>query len=243
MTFGVWFVLLILLFIICFACWTILTRSGQEYIRQSLNAQKTAKEAENRIVSTAENIIQKSNFQLLMNEFKSLSTFLEVSAWDKAAQDEIQYILEGIQLFDSVINEQSNNLTKLKVDYYKTRYRTLMETMTEELLEAIDFTPNSSVEQKSLLKELRQIKKELQLRKREVTASAKKIKEEARLKSIHAGKVLGIFYDSKLASIERRSIRYKKEAMVAPHEDIKASLDRQILKTDKNILWVERFKD
>jgi hypothetical protein len=115
-----------------------------------------------------------------------------------------------------------------------------MEDMAEKLQEAIDFTPNSPTEQKLLLKELRQRKKELQLQKREVAASAKQIREEARLKSVHAGRFLGI-YNSKLASIERRSIRYRREALVAPNEDVKVSIDRQILQIDKDILWVERF--
>ncbi|MFM6347925.1 MAG: hypothetical protein ACKPFK_22675 [Dolichospermum sp.] len=232
-----------LLSIICIAFWAFLTQSGQEFLRQYSRTQQAAKVAENKLTSTAEEIIQKSKFQLLINEFKRLSTFSAVIDWDKQAEDEVQSLIDGIQLFDSVINQQSEKLNTQKIENYRTKYRTVMEGMAEKLQEAIDFTPNSSTEQKLLLKELRQRKKELQLQKREVAASAKQIREEARLKSIHAGRFLGIVYDSKLASIERRSIRYRREALVAPHEDIKASIDRQILQIDKDILWVERFTD
>jgi hypothetical protein len=156
---------------------------------------------------------------------------------------EIQTLINGIQIFDSEVDKQSKILNERKIENYKIKYRTVMESMAEKLQESIDFTPTSSTEQKLLLKELRQRKKELQLQKREVAASAKQIREEARLKSIRAGKFLGIVYDSKLAAIERREIRYRREAAVAPHEDVKASIERQILQIDKDILWVERFTE
>jgi hypothetical protein len=243
LTFAVWILPLGLLSIMCLVFWAFLTQSGQEFLRQYSRRQQAAKIAENKLTSTAEEIIQRSKFQLLINEFKRLSTFSSVIDWDKQAEYEVQSLIDGIQLFDSVIIQQSKNLNTQIIKNYKTKYRTVIEGMAEKLQEAIDFTPNSSTEQKLLLKELRQRRKELQLQKREVAASAKQIREEARLKSIHAGRFLGIVYDSKLASIERRSIRYRREALVAPHEDIKASIDRQILQIDKDILWVERFTD
>jgi hypothetical protein len=163
-----------------------------------------------------------------------------VIGWDEKAETEVQSLIDNIQLFDSEINKQLKNLSEQKTENYKMKYRTVMEDMAEKLQEAIDFTPNSPTEQKLLLKELRQRKKELQLQKREIAVSAKQIREEARLKSVHAGRFLGI-YNSKLASIERRSIRYRREALVAPSEDVKASIDRQILQIDKDILWAERF--
>jgi hypothetical protein len=243
LTFAVWILPLGLLCLVGLAFWAFLTPSGQEFLRQYSRSQQASIVANNKLTSIAEGVLQKSNFQLLMNEFNGLSTFSAVVAWDERANIELQSLIDGIQLFDSEINRQSKILNEQRIETYKTKYRVLMENMAEKLQESIDFTPNSSTEQKSLLKELRQRKKELQLEKREVAASAKQIREKARLKSIHAGRVLGIIYDSKLAAIERRAIRYGREAAVAPHENVKASIERQILQIDKDILWVERFTD
>jgi hypothetical protein len=240
LTFAVWILPLGLSSLICLAFWAFLTQSGQEFLRQYSRKQQAATAAEDRLTSMAEEILQKSKFQVLIDEFKRLSTFSAVIGWDEKAETEVQSLIDNIQLFDSEINKQLKNLSEQKTENYKMKYRTVMEDMAEKLQEAIDFTPNSPTEQKLLLKELRQRKKELQLQKREIAVSAKQIREEARLKSVHAGRFLGI-YNSKLASIERRSIRYRREALVAPSEDVKASIDRQILQIDKDILWAERF--
>lgn len=113
--------------------------------------------------------------------------------------------------------------------------------MAIKMLEAVDFTPNSKEEQAVLLKELRIRKKELQIQKREVAASMKAIRTEARQHSARAGTILGITYSAKVASSQRRSIRYTKEATLRPQEDEKAAVERQLLQVDRGIVGVERF--
>ncbi|WP_146131602.1 hypothetical protein [Merismopedia glauca] len=234
---------LFLLCLIGLAVWAFITPSGQAFLRKCSKSQQSSKVAVSKLASISEAVIQKSNFQLLMNEFTQLATFSGVADWDERANNELQNLFDGLQLLDSEIDRQSKILNKQKIDVYKARYRQPIENMAEKLQEAIDFTPNSSSEQKLLLKELRQLKKEMQLEKREVAASAKEIREKARLKSIYAGRVLGVIYNSKIAARERRAIRYAREAEVAPHEDIKAAIERKILQIDKDILWAERFTD
>ena len=228
--------------LVIIVCWAFLTKGGQEFLRQYSRARQAKRAAQNKLTSMAEGILQKSRFQLLINEFKELSTFTAVIDWDKRAEVEIKSLINCIHLFDLELNQQSKILSEPTITIYQMKYRTTMENRAEKLQEAIDFTPNSLTEQKLLLKELRQRKKELQLQKREVAASAKQIRREARMKSSHAGRVLGIVYNSKLAATERRSIRYRKEAALLPHEDLMSSLERQILQIDKDIFWVERFK-
>jgi len=117
-----------------------------------------------------------------------------------------------------------------------------MEAMASEMQEAIDFSPNSIEEQKTLLKELRQRKKELQIQKREVAANMKAIRDDAHQQSVHAGQgILG--YNSKTAAYQRRQIRYSKQAALGPQENAKAAIERQLLQTDRDILWAERFKE
>jgi hypothetical protein len=115
--------------------------------------------------------------------------------------------------------------------------------MASQMQEAIDFTPNSVEEQKALLRELRQRKKELQLEKRQVAASMKAIREGARQRSAQAGRGFFGMYNPKQAASERRSIRYRKEAALRPHEDAKAAIERQIIQIDRDILWVGRYTE
>jgi hypothetical protein len=41
---------------------------------------------------------------------------------------------------------------------------------------------------------------------------------------------------------DRRQIRLNKEAALQPHENEKAAFDRQIIKLDRIMAWLERFK-
>jgi len=69
----------------------------------------------------------------------------------------------------------------------------------------------------------------------------KAVRTGARQQSAQAGRVFGVFYDSKVAASDRRSIRYAKEATLRPHEDAKAAIERQLVQTDRDILWAEKF--
>ena len=71
----------------------------------------------------------------------------------------------------------------------------------------------------------------------------KVVRTGARQQSAQAGRVFGVFYDSKLAASERRSIRYSKESILRPHEDAKTAIERQLVQIDRDILWAEKFKE
>lgn len=181
-------------------------------------------------------------FQQLMSQFTRLSTFAEVAEWDKRAELQIYKLIKAIQKIEKKITQHPQFLEKLILQYHRLNYKTVLEDMIEKLQEAIDFTPNSSKEQKVLIKELRQQKKELQLQKRELAIDMKAIRRNARSQASNAGRgFLG--YNSKLAAFERRQICYQKEALLGPNEDISAAIERQILQLDKNIFWVERFSE
>jgi hypothetical protein len=183
-----------------------------------------------------------SVFQQLMNQFTRLSTFAQVAEWDERAELEIHKLIKAIQTIEKEITQHSHFLEKLILESHRLKYKTVLKDMVDKLQEAIDFTPNSSKEQKVLIKELRQEKKELQLQKRELAIDMKAIRTKARSQASNAGRgFLG--YNSKLAAFERRKIRYQKEALLRPNEDISAAIERQILQLDKNILWAERFSE
>jgi hypothetical protein len=207
------------------------------------------------------------NYRALMVEYKRLSTFAEVSSWDQRAQAEVDKIIIVIRNLDNEITQQSVELEQVTkahseksflnrmfsghkaekdiaqlIEKCRSHKMTLAE-LASHLQEATDFTPNSLQEQKALLKELRERKKELQFEKREVATAMKAIRTEARQQSAQAGRVFGIFYDSKVAASQRRRIRYAKESALRPQEDTKSAIERQIAQVDREILWAERFHE
>jgi len=206
-----------------------------------------------------------NNFRELMSEFKTLSTFAAVESWDKRAGNEIERIVGTIQELDMGIAEQTQALESIKEEHSKKsfvgrlfsggneekeltqriekyhQYKSTLGKMATQLQESIDFTPNSPDEQKILIKELRQRKKELQVEKREIAAVMKAARTDARQQSAQAGQVFGVFYSSKVAASERRSIRYSKEAALRPQENAKAAVERQLVQIDRDILWAEKF--
>ena len=206
------------------------------------------------------------NFRKLMAEFKILSSFTQIAAWDEQAQVEVENIIIVIHALNDEIIKLTVALGKARSDHKEKAFLkrmfndrkeekdltqqlqrcqeliATMEAMASEMQEAIDFSPNSIEEQKTLLKELRQRKKELQIQKREVAANMKAIRDDAHQQSVHAGQgILG--YNSKTAAYQRRQIRYSKQAALGPQENAKAAIERQLLQTDRDILWAERFKD
>lgn len=209
-----------------------------------------------------------SNFKKLTAEFKTLGTFSAVATWDSQAQLEIEKLVRAVHDIDAETarlqrtladlerakaersffeklfsgNKQEKETNQLIEEYGKLK--TAFEGMASLLQESIDFTPNSPEEQTSLIKELRQRKKELQIEKREVAATMKAVRDSARQRSAQAGQALGgLLYSSKSAAIERRGIRYDKERILRPHEDAKAAIERQIVQVDRDILWAEKFRD
>ena len=206
------------------------------------------------------------NFRELMAQFRTLSTFAAIESWDRQAQTEVERILSVIRGLEIEIAQQAQTIEQLRqsksekslvgrllssrkeekeitqhIEKYH-EYKTTLGKIASQLQESIDFTPNSPEEQKVLLKELRQRKKELQVEKREIVATMKAVRTDARQQSAQAGRVFGVFYDSKMAASERRSIRYSKESALRPHEDAKAAIERQLVQVKRDILWAEKFK-
>jgi len=207
-----------------------------------------------------------SDYKALMADFKTLSTFAQVTAWDERAGLEVDRIANVIRELTAEGNRQREAIRQIQQDRAakpllarafsgnkeekaaaKTveqieRHMAALETLATELQQSIDFSPNSPDEQKALIKELRQRKKELQLKKREVVSNMQALRSEARQQSTIAGNTWLGLYNSKLAARERRQIRYNKETALRPQESAKAAIERQILQVERDILWAEKFK-
>ncbi len=206
--------------------------------------------------------------QWLCAQFDGLRTFNDVAQWDAAALDaamNLQRVAEQTRLHHQGLVAQADDLarTRAATPFFKRLFSsrnpelvlrgqadqlaaTLQQlgVMINDLLERIDYTPNDEKERKALMKELRSEKKELQHQKKEIAAQKRAINHAAREASATAGITQGwIFthYDSKQAASERRAIRRQKIAMLAPHENAKTVIERQILDLERRIMWVERF--
>ena len=91
-----------------------------------------------------------------------------------------------------------------------------------------------------MLNELKCVKKNLVLEKREINEFIRQVNVEAR-KSI--AKVSGISkgFIGSVARTHRVNVRYQKEAALRPNEDAKAAINRQLFQIERDILWVSKF--
>ena len=118
------------------------------------------------------------------------------------------------------------------------------ESLTEladRLDAAIAATPNDKDDQKAMLKELRQRKKELGVEKKEAAAAMREIRTSARQTSSKIG--TGLFTMPSTNRYARISVRLKKEAALKPHEDQKTAIERQILSVERMINWIDKFTE
>jgi hypothetical protein len=205
--------------------------------------------------------------QQLFAQFSSLSTFAEVADWGGRAGQAAENLKEAIlsiesevkqktQLIENVNQKQKEKSTisrlfsgsrekksiQTDIDALTTQ-KDRFQTLVDELQSKIDITPNNPEERAILLKELKLEKKELQLKKRELNEKLRGIRTAARQKSAELpGTFTGLIGGSKYRASARRNIRYNKEAALAPHEDAKSTLERELMHLEKDILWVERFR-
>ena len=217
-------------------------------------------------ISTANfsNLITRTNE--LIASFENLTTFEKASQWDADAQGVIASLEQEKASFTELKTEEQEalNLARKERESQPFFQRLLASKDTEnthaenikiidqvnananlaieKLFELIDKTPNSKAEQKEMLDEMKQYKKELTLEKRSVSENVRLINTEARKKTASvSGTTAKLLYGSS-ARYMRSSVRYQKESTLKPQEDAKAAINRQLLELDKNILWVSRFK-
>ena len=101
-----------------------------------------------------------------------------------------------------------------------------------------------------MLRQLKVVKKELALRKREANEAMRQMRTQARQRTALVHGTLPTLDDIGMSALcglsthrwRKIGIRLEKEAAVAPHETIRAQLERQILVVERAIQWVEKFK-
>jgi hypothetical protein len=200
-----------------------------------------------------------NSFANLMTEFGALSTFAEAATWGRRAEAEIERIAGLVRAVNMDIAQQTQALDRLKYEQSKKlvgrlfgggsneekelaqqieKYKqdkSALENMLMRLQDAVDFTPGSPEQQSVLIKELRQKKKEIQEKKREITTVMRIVRSDTQPNDELAYAVFSA------ATLDRRKMRYAREAELLPQETTSASYTRQIAQLDRDIQWVEKF--
>lgn len=193
-----------------------------------------------------------SSMQSFLHKMNDLASFEEVNVWDIQAELRVsdadrliykfkQKLSESEARIKEAVGEELNNLQLLNAKINNTLERLYKTKESFQL--AIDFTPNDLAEAKDLIKELKLVKKELSLEKKEIALDMKSLNVEAR----QIGSKIGDHYFTsnvtrQMDRAKRIRLRMEKESMLAPHENRKMLIERQILQIDKNILWIEKLK-
>lgn len=201
----------------------------------------------------------------LLREYALLATLDCAAQWKGASENCIVQLLTDAEACNGSIAELRTKAARLRSEtrqrsfwgrFFKsaeekqaassiatlTKATQSLRETADDLQEKIDDTPSNRDEKTRMLNELKVRKKELQLEKRELSAHMKNIRTEARQRSADAAtSITALVAGSKYTAAERHSIRVSKEQALAPHEDAKASLERQLLALDREILRIESF--
>ena len=200
-----------------------------------------------------------ANVKLLATALKNLHSFDEIAEWNKKAMAEVEAlhsILRAIEekqqtAIRALSREQQEHKAKpfftklfsgrkeqkrwLAEQSRLAREKAQIENVIDQFESAIDFMPDSLDDLKQLLEECKHQKEELVTEKKAVNAQISSIREDARQQTANTNY-------GKYGKGDRRRIRLNKESALRPQETQKAAIQRQIIKLDQIIIWLERFK-
>jgi hypothetical protein len=217
----------------------------------------------------------------LVAEVASLASLEEAQSWNARARAELDKITADLGITERKLLSLRQDLIRLKANHdakpaylklkgkgseygsaaeqlaqFQMGQRQLVQ-LADRLEVTIDKVPNSSNEQKLLVRELRLQKKELLLEKKEVISKMSAIRVESRQKSAQFTETELLFRDGKLnkpfwalSSADRSAVlrmlreseRSDREIELAPHEASKAAVDEEIMRLERLILWAEKLK-
>lgn len=203
----------------------------------------------------------------LLPQVDLLGSFAEANRWVAQARAEIEAIERQLAMIPSyrasvleaqrvakAIHRQKPFLRRLFSFYpqrreIRSRLRVLehqereLPELRQELQSAIARVPVNKDAQRSMLAELRLLKKELGLRKREENQAMREIRSAARHRNAQVGtNFTDAFLGSGFRQVKRSAIRQAKESRLAPHESVRLEIEQQIAAVEHAILWVERFR-
>jgi hypothetical protein len=173
--------------------------------------------------------------------------YLEVLAWLGRQLDEAEQQARAAHAKRSVLARWFMPVPRLAAINQLRRQidgnRTAARTIVEELQGTIDKTPDSRGERKAMVQDLRLVKKELGMKKRQINAAMRDVRSGASVRSANVGTGLGLFISTPSSRrFERMSIRLDKEAALAPHMNERDLIERQMEAVERHILWLEKIR-
>lgn len=208
-------------------------------------------------MDTPQNLKLDNLFAALLDEAKKLSTFAEVKDWGIKAAAEIERVAGLLRALDLEIARQAQELERIKFEQTKKplvgrlfggasseekevaqrieayrKSKTELAELSLQTQDLIDFTPASAEQQKNLQQDLRQRKREIQEKKREITTVIRSARPAA-------PKTTDNVFDAE--TLKRRKARYTKSNQVLPHETMDDATKRQIQQVEQDIAWAEKF--
>jgi hypothetical protein len=201
----------------------------------------------------------------LMQKHSGLQSFRDARDWDEDAKAVLDLLQQFRNDLSGYREEQAEALDKLQQErsqgsLFKKAFSSRssendvkdnikgtdeaiksIHDVTDKLSEMMDKTPASKSEQKEIADDLRQLKKDLALQKREINESLRAVRANARQKTagwtgVHSG-LLG-----SAARYQRATIRLDKERSLVPHENQKAFIENRLIALEKDLNWVLHFR-
>lgn len=205
-----------------------------------------------------------ANIDDLNARFERLRTYQEAAEWDRDAEAVVRalegfrgYITEKkagfLQALETQQAERKNlpTLKRLGKDTEGGRLRKDIAGLEEGLasidpaIEVVrtkaDLTPTSPREQKALVAFLKTEKKELAIQKREITSNIRDAQSSHRRRVASVTGIRGSGVIGSVARLERVSARMERERSLAPLEDQRRILERQINDIDRRLAWFSAF--
>jgi hypothetical protein len=115
-----------------------------------------------------------------------------------------------------------------------------VEGYIEDLSEKVEKTPTNKLQQKEIANELKALKQELTLQKREINKDLRQTRANARTKTASWTGVRSGMLGS-IARNQRTSIRIEKERALVPLENQKSFIEEKLIDLERDINWVMHF--
>jgi hypothetical protein len=209
-----------------------------------------------------------TSFASLVREFETLSAIAAAVQWTRAAEGEISRMeahIRSIPDREATIREAeaASRLEHRKKPFLRRFFTShdLARTIRQgrraiaaasrelpgcigDLRALIERTPDSLEKKKALLAQLRLLKKDLREQNSEASLVIREVRTAARQAQAKVGSSLAsaLFTTPTMRRYKRIAIRTNKEKRIAPLEDVRVRIDRQLQAIEREIIRVERLK-
>lgn len=201
----------------------------------------------------------------LISKVNEIDSFESVVQWDNNAKE----MLTNLSNYENTLKDEKNSLEKKMIalieEQGKSFFSKLMNNKKDEIQKInfelssinskfnlikglerdlnfwIQITPDDKNEKTTMINELKEVKKDLAIQKKELRLAIKETNKNARVSNSKAINQRG-FTSYKLVAFQQAVSRSKKELELAPLEDQLKQIEHNELQYDKVIRFLEKIK-